>query len=253
MQDVADVVSDSTQHQPGRRGLGIRKRWVIITECCRTAKVTDVSLAPLSLHSSEALCFSVLVWWLQVQLQSLPSQHQWLPSKSSTVVMDEEKKRDYSSWQDHWLMFCFPYAQVSLLLEIAFSRLNSPSSNAFSVITGPLLGFCFSRGNFCIHSFIFLSFMSPVIVFCLLQQQADWSPVIVTKAIIHSWHSCLVLMSGSICHKLSTNSWFKEPLIYQQETAFFSWPQLLRRMITDTGWIWMQRWIWVCASPAHSG
>lgn len=31
-----------------------------------------------------------------VQLQSLPSQHQWLPSKSSTVVVDEEKERDYS-------------------------------------------------------------------------------------------------------------------------------------------------------------
>lgn len=136
-----------------------------------------------------------------VQLQSLPSQHQWLPSKSSTVVMDEEKKRDYSSWQDHWLMFCFPYAQVSLLLEIAFSRLNSPSSNAFSVITGPLLGFCFSRGNFCIHSFIFLSFMSPVIVFCLLLTAAGrLEPSDSHKG----HHSLLALLPGF-------NEWFYMP------------------------------------------
>lgn len=31
-----------------------------------------------------------------VQLQSLPSQHQWLPSKSGTVVVDEEQERDCS-------------------------------------------------------------------------------------------------------------------------------------------------------------
>lgn len=38
-------------------------------------------------------------------------------------------------------MFCFPYAQVSLLLEAPFSRLNSPFSNGFSEITGGKPGF----------------------------------------------------------------------------------------------------------------
>lgn len=75
MQDGADVVSDSTQHQSGRRGLGIRKRWVILTECCRTAMVIDVSPAPLSLHSFEPLCFSVLLWWLQGCCNSSPHHH----------------------------------------------------------------------------------------------------------------------------------------------------------------------------------
>lgn len=64
---------------------------MFITECCRIAKVADMSLAP-SLIQGPVLFRARAV----VQLQSLPSQHQWLPSKSSTVVVDEEKERDYS-------------------------------------------------------------------------------------------------------------------------------------------------------------
>lgn len=72
-------------------------------------------------------------------------------------------------------MFHFPYTQVSLLLETAFSRLNSPFSKVFSGIAGGKPGlsqalswFLFYHGKFCMDSFIFLSFTSPVIGFCLL-------------------------------------------------------------------------------------
>lgn len=105
-QDGADVVSDSTQHQFGRRGRGIRERWVIVTECCRTAKVTDVSLAPVSLHSSEELCFSMPVWWLQEWCKSSfchhsitgshPSLARWLWMRKRRGITHHDTMADVS-------------------------------------------------------------------------------------------------------------------------------------------------------------
>lgn len=162
-----------------------------------------MSLAPVSFHSPMAPCSARFTWWLRGWCNSGLSCYNFsdsLQPRSNTVVVDKEEKRDCSPW--HWsladLLFslcpgCSASRNSILWAEFTFAMALLKSLEANQGCAWSSLGFCSSHGKCCTHRCIFLSFMSPVIGFCLLFTPATRLEPSDSHKV---YHSLLALLPG---------------------------------------------------------